>query len=96
MRSRYSAFVLANGDYLMKSHHSSTRQLKDKKPMVRWATSVKWIRLEVLNITNGSESDEEGTVEFKALFFENHYLDIIHENSQFIKENDQWVYLGEV
>ena len=31
MRSRYSAFVLAKGDYLMQTHHSSTRPIKEKK-----------------------------------------------------------------
>lgn len=36
MRSRYSAFVLANGDYLMDSHHPSTRPIKEKKDIVSW------------------------------------------------------------
>ncbi|WP_262914002.1 YchJ family metal-binding protein [Polaribacter sargassicola] len=31
MRSRYSAFVMANIDYLQKSHHSKTRPSKRKK-----------------------------------------------------------------
>ena len=96
MRSRYSAFVLANGDYLMKSHHTSTRPLKEKKSIVQWAKSVKWVKLEVLNTIKGSKSDEEGTVEFKAFYFENGTLEVIHENSRFVKENDQWVYLGVV
>ena len=34
MRSRYSAFVLADGDYLMQSHHSSTRPIKEKKRLL--------------------------------------------------------------
>ena len=96
MRSRYSAFVLAKGDYLMRSHHSSTRPLKEKKAIIKWAKSVKWVRLEVLHTTNGSGFDEEGTVEFKAFYFENGALEVIHENSQFVKENEYWMYLGEV
>ncbi|WP_299436268.1 YchJ family metal-binding protein [uncultured Aquimarina sp.] len=96
MRSRYSAFVLANGDYLMKSHHSSTRPLKEKKSIVKWAKSVKWVKLEVLHTTKGSISDEDGAVEFKAFYFENGTLEVIHENSAFVKENGSWVYLGEV
>lgn len=35
MRSRYSAFVLANGDYLMQTHHSSTRPTNEKKNIVK-------------------------------------------------------------
>lgn len=96
MRSRYSAFVLANGNYLMKSHHSSTRPLKEKKAIVKWSKSVKWVKLEVLNTTKGSLSDNNGTVEFKAFYFENGALEVIHENSQFLKENECWMYLGEV
>jgi SEC-C motif-containing protein len=34
MRSRYSAFVLANGDYLMQTHHRSTRPISEKKEIV--------------------------------------------------------------
>lgn len=87
MRSRYSAFVLANIDYLQKSHHSSTRPSKrEKKEILAWTKSVNWIKLEVLNTT-------ETTVEFNAYFMENGNIDVIHENSVFCKENDHWVYL---
>ncbi|AXT55272.1 Sec-C motif domain protein [Aquimarina sp. MMG015] len=95
MRSRYSAFVLTNGDYLMKSHHSTTRPLKEKKSIVTWAKSVNWVKLEVLNTTDGLEYDMKGTVEFKAFYFEKNKIECIHENSAFIKENGYWVYLGE-
>lgn len=94
MRSRYSAFVLADGDYLMDTHHGSTRPIKEKKAIVKWAKSVQWIKLEVLEITNGLESDIEGTVTFNAYFYENGNIDVIHEKSAFLKENNQWLYLG--
>ena len=88
MRSRYSAFVLANIDYLQKSHNSSTRPSKrEKKEILAWTKSVNWIKLEVLNTT-------ETTVDFNAYFMENGNIDVIHENSVFCKENDHWVYLG--
>lgn len=94
MRSRYSAFTLANGDYLMASHHPSTRPLKEKKAIVKWAKSVQWIKLEVLDTSEGKDTDSKGTVTFNAYFFENGKVDIIHEKSAFVKENDQWFYLG--
>ncbi|WP_179337589.1 YchJ family protein [Winogradskyella ludwigii] len=94
MRSRYSAFVLADGNYLMATHHSSTRPIKEKKAIVKWAKSVQWIRLEVLETTNGTENDTEGTVTFNAYFFENGNVDIIHEKSAFVKEDNRWFYLG--
>lgn len=88
MRSRYSAFVLANIEYLQKSHHTSTRPSKpEKREIEKWTKSVNWLKLEVLNST-------EDTVEFKAFFMENGAVNIIHENSKFCKENGIWVYLG--
>ena len=94
MRSRYSAFVLADGDYLMATHHSSTRPIKEKKAIVKWAKSVQWIRLEVLETSNGSINDVEGIVTFNAYFFEKGKVDVINEKSAFVKENNQWFYLG--
>ena len=94
MRSRYSAFVLANGDYLMQSHHSSTRPVKEKKAIVKWAKSVEWIKLDVLETSKGTINDNEGTVTFNAHFKDNGKADIIHEKSTFVKENNHWTYLG--
>lgn len=94
MRSRYSAFALANIDYLQQSHHSKTRpSKKEKKETLLWAKSVAWLKLEVLQTTKGTENDTQGTVEFKAVFMENGKLNNIHENSNFCKENDHWVYV---
>ncbi|CAM1365806.1 Sec-C motif domain protein [Tenacibaculum soleae] len=95
MRSRYSAFVLAKINYLQESHHSRTRPSnKEKKEILSWTKSVKWLKLEVLNTSKGSITDLEGTVEFNAFFMENGKVDVIHENSSFCKENKHWVYLN--
>lgn len=95
MRSRYSAYVMADIDYLMKSHHSSTCPINDKEEILNWTKSVEWIRLEVLTSSKGLKDDDNGTVEFKAYFKENGVDSVIHENSKFIRENNYWVYLGE-
>ncbi len=94
MRSRYVAFTLANGDYLLESHHSDTRNPKDKLVIQNWAKSVHWLKLEVLNTEDGQVNDAFGTVEFKAFFMENGKIDVIHENSTFKIENNRWVYYG--
>ena len=93
MRSRYSAFVKANGAYLNKSHHASTRPSnKEGLEIESWAKRVSWVKLEVLNLTKGLMNDKIGTVEFKAYFIENGKIGVIHENSFFEKENDVWMY----
>lgn len=94
MRSRYSAFVKADGDYLMQSHHASTRRIKEKKSIVKWSKSVEWIKLDVLETSKGTENDSEGTVTFKAYFYDNGKVDIIHEKSAFVKEGNHWFYVG--
>lgn len=96
MRSRYTAYVLGDIEYLMKSHHSSTCPIKEKEEILKWAKSVKWLKLEILNTTKGEVSDMEGSVEFKAYFEENGVAEVIHENSKFNRENNHWVYLGEL
>ena len=93
MRSRYSAFVLADINYLKKSHHSSIRPSdKENKEILQWTKSVEWIKLEIINTTKGTQIDLTGTVEFKAFFIENGKIDVIHENSSFCKQNNHWVY----
>jgi SEC-C motif-containing protein len=96
MRSRYSAFTLANGPYLIETHHSETRKHVDEKEIVDWTKSVKWDRLEILNKSQGLENDEMGTVEFKAYFKEKNRLTYIHENSLFKREYGVWKYYGRI
>lgn len=90
MRSRYTAFTKGMGDYLMKSHHASTRPVSEKNEIVKWAKSVKWDRLEIILKSKGQQQDEEGIVEFKAYFYTTHFglkrLDCIHEKSKFVKK----------
>ena len=94
MRSRYTAFTQGNGDFLMESQHSSTRVTSDKDAIVAWANAVKWVKLDVLNTSKGKNDDAKGMVEFKAFYIENGKEKCIHEHSEFVREDDKWVYLG--
>lgn len=95
MRSRYSAFVKADIDYLLKSWSFKTRNnsKKFKKDLLEWTISVEWIKLDIINIIKGSKSDTTGNVSFKAFYYENGKLECITENSFFEKENGHWVYV---
>ncbi|MCY1722966.1 YchJ family metal-binding protein [Prolixibacteraceae bacterium Z1-6] len=94
MKSRYTAYTNADIDYLMRSHHSSTRPIKERKSIKRWAESVKWMQLIILNTWDGTSSDEKGYIEFKALFLENGQINQIHEKSFFKREKEKWVYVS--
>lgn len=96
MRSRYVAFTLANADYLMCSHHSGTRPVKDRKRIKKWAESVQWIGLVILNTEAGEVTDDIGYVEFRAMYLEDGHLQQIHEKSLFKREDQKWVYVSGV
>lgn len=90
MRSRYTAFTQRNEQYLSETWHESTRpahlDLNDKAP-------IKWLSLTVVETKLGGVDDNEGTVEFIALFKVNGKADRLHERSRFRKENGRWYYL---
>ena len=94
MRSRYTAFNLANIDYLMLSHHSSTRPEKQRKNIQKWAKSVQWMGLVILGTQAGGANDDYGYVEFRALYLEAGKMQQIHEKSLFKRENQKWVYIS--
>lgn len=95
MRSRYTAYVFADIDYLMESHHSNTRPITEKKEILKWTTAIQWKKLVVTQTIKGLERDDEGIVAFTAFFTENGLPKQLHEVSRFVKENTHWVYLGE-
>jgi SEC-C motif domain protein len=96
MRSRYVAYTKADVNYLMRSHHSKTRPMKDRKNIERWAKSVQWMGLVILSTESGKENDDHGMVEFRAIYLENGKLREIHEKSLFEREDGKWVYTSGV
>ena len=96
MRSRYTAFTQTNVDYLMRSHSVKTRPINERKSIEKWAKSVTWMGLTIIETQSGEASDEVGYVEFKALYLENGKPQQIHEKSLFQHENGKWVYVSGV
>jgi len=87
MRSRYSAYATQNADYLLETTHVSERAYYSKEEILKWATSNKWQKLEIL-------SSSEETVEFKAYFMDlNNKPQIHYEFSTFKFENSSWYYV---
>lgn len=96
MRSRYTAFTQANVDYLLRSHATNTRPVRERKNIEKWAKSVVWMGLTILKAEAGEANDEKGYVEFQATFLENGKPGQIHEKSLFYRENGKWVYVSGV
>lgn len=93
MRSRYTAFAFAQAEYLVNTHHVSTRKSVSKSSILDWAKSTKWTKLEIVSTKNGLETDLAGVVEFKAYYFCQGKAEIHHETSNFIKDNETWFYV---
>jgi SEC-C motif-containing protein len=89
MRSRYSAYVLGETAYLLKTWHPSTRP-RTLQP----DPDVRWYRLDIVAHTGGSMLDTRGTVEFRAHFRHDGIADQQHENSRFLRENGAWLYVN--
>jgi SEC-C motif domain protein len=93
MRSRYSAYALAQPGYprasalltyLNDTWHSIT------SPGELELFPRQWIGLKVVH---ADASAEAGVVEFMAYYRENGKAEILHELSRFLKIEDRWVYL---
>lgn len=88
MRSRFSAFAIPDGEYLMKTTLPTKRKFHNKKDLQEWGEINEWTKLEILKSTLNQ-------VEFKAYYNdENGKPQIHHEFSLFQKENDRWHYVS--
>jgi SEC-C motif domain protein len=92
MRSRYSAYVNKNIDYIDQTQTQTEGEVFDKKEAEKWAESSEWMGLEIKKTQKGQVEDSTGIVEFIA-----HYKDKAsgtelhhHETSLFIKEDQVW------
>lgn len=99
MRSRFSAYCLANVPYLLATLHPSKHQLHEATHIENFAQSAHFVSLTVLN-TDAQERfpslslavDECGYVEFKAQFISQERLHLLHERSRFIRVDQRWWY----
>ena len=89
MRSRYSAYFYALGQYIHDTHHQDYRGNTSPEEFTQSAESTQWCHLEVVQ---SSQQDSSGVVEFKASFIDKDKLHTLHEVSNFVFENDYWLY----
>src|SRR5579859_6852535 len=66
MRSRYTAFTLARVDYILETHHSSTKKEVSAEAIKDWAERAEWLGLEILGTQGGGKDDDAGEVSFVA------------------------------
>ncbi|MGS2806216.1 YchJ family protein [Nocardia sp. MW-W600-9] len=88
MRSRYTAYVVGDVDYLLRSWHPNTRPAE-----LELDPAQRWLFLEIVGTQRGGPFDDNGTVEFIAHYKVDGVRDAMHENSTFVRVDGAWVYL---
>lgn len=91
MRSRYSAFVLLDVGYLLRTWHPDTRPAGlDLDPALQWR------RLDIIATRRGGPLDSDGVVEFAAHFRHDGERGVQQETSRFVREDRRWYYVDGV
>ena len=93
MRSRYTAFVLQNIDYIIHTTVPAQQPLLDAAALAQWAAQIEWLGLDVLR-HEPNAGKHHAVVEFVAYFAgaggkrETHY-----ERSAFVLANGRWYFI---
>ena len=68
MRSRYTAFVVNDVDWIMDSHHPDTVEEIDRDEVEKWSAGSEWLGLKIRDTTGGGPDDDTGEVSFRARY----------------------------
>ena len=93
MRSRYTAFTRKNWDYLVATHHPSTRGKTLRRDLEEYDDNPQWCGLKILSTSAGQPKDKIGKVQFEASYFLEGKTHILAEHSRFKKMGGDWMYL---
>jgi SEC-C motif-containing protein len=97
MRSRYTAYATKAVDYIVETCLIDEEHVIDKEATKRWSERSEWQGLTILHTEKGGPDDEEGVVEFKAVYVQGGLRENHHEKSTFVKKDGAWLFAdGEV
>ena len=94
MRSRYCAFVLRDGAYLLSTLAAENRSGFDVKSIADDTT--RWTGLQIIECVDGGILDQTGSVEFIAEFEEDGHPGRLQERSRFERRDGKWFYVDGV
>ncbi|MFC0141812.1 YchJ family protein [Erwinia mallotivora] len=92
MRSRYTAWVRCDTDYLLNSWHPSCQAERFRASVEQSYLSTKWLSLHII----ASEVEKDNTVgyvTFFARYSENRQESFLHERSRFLRLEQRWYYI---
>ncbi|MEZ4220471.1 MAG: YchJ family protein [Polyangiaceae bacterium] len=92
MRARYAAYALGEVDFVLDTHTPEAGEDVDREQTTQWSKQSEWLGLEVLATEGGSESDDEGTVEFLARYKIKNVAVDHRERAHFEKRDGVWLF----
>ncbi|MFZ4397120.1 MAG: YchJ family protein [Kiritimatiellia bacterium] len=93
MRSRYTAYTLAEIDYIYKTSGPRVRKEFDAENSRKWAQSAEWKGFEIRHAEGGSAQDDSAVIEFVARYqIEKSDLEH-HEIAQFGRVDGEWRFI---
>ena len=90
MRSRYTAYVVGDVDYLLATWHPSTRPAT-----LELDPDIAWRSLEIVRTERGGPLDREGVVEFAARYRADGQPGAQREVSRFVRDG-RWLYVDAI
>ena len=95
MRARYTSYVVHEIDFIISSCEEGEGIADiDKQATEDWSRQSTWQVLKILSTEKGTESDDEGVVEFTADYTLKQMRDVHHEIAGFKKINGEWKYVA--
>ncbi|MFF4172912.1 YchJ family protein [Streptomyces sp. NPDC001744] len=88
MRSRYSAFVVRDEAYLLRTWAPETRP-----DGIDFDPELRWTGLEIEETTGGTAFHQHGTVTFTARHLHGGEPGALRERSRFVRREGAWVYV---
>lgn len=92
MRARYSSYASGEIEFLRKSATKTMQAEFDENASRAWSKAATWHGLEIVRTEKGGVDDDEGMVEFRALYSANGEFCNHHEAAKFVKENGRWLF----
>ena len=96
MRSRYTAYVEKNIDYIVATANPQRRAQVDRAASQAWADEATWQGLSIVDVVDGGPGDKEGLVEFIVRYTAGGQEREHRERSRFRKISDRWHYIDAV
>ncbi|GAC19550.1 YchJ family protein [Paraglaciecola arctica] len=89
MRSRFTAYVIKNYQYILQTYASAQRAKLTVSELTESSQDTRWLSLQVL--THFSQKNT-AQVEFKAFYQVDSCYYVMHELSDFVFEAGRWLY----